>query len=67
MIQQAAAALSQLYESDETGWLEAMADLDHAGIGPHFARRRPVRRLNDRVELAEHSYRLRHGPLIPIT
>jgi hypothetical protein len=31
MIQRAAATLSQLYESDETAWLEAMADLIQQG------------------------------------
>ena len=31
MIQHAAAALAQLYESDETAWLEAMADLIRQG------------------------------------
>lgn len=31
MIQQAAAVLSDLYEADETAWLEAMAELIEAG------------------------------------
>lgn len=31
MIQQAASILSQLYEADETAWLEAMADLIRQG------------------------------------
>src|SRR5438270_921370 len=31
MIQRATATLSQLYESDETAWLEAMADLIQQG------------------------------------
>jgi hypothetical protein len=31
MIQQAAAPLSELYEADETAWLDAMADLVRQG------------------------------------
>ena len=31
MIQRATASLSELYEADETAWLEAMADLIHQG------------------------------------
>jgi hypothetical protein len=46
MIQRAAATLSQLYESDETAWLEAMAeliqegrwhDLDYAHLGEYLS------------------------------
>jgi hypothetical protein len=74
MIQQASAALPQLYESDETAWLEAMANLIHQGHWgeldyPHLAEyltdmaRRDRREVKSRlVTLLTHVLKWVHQP-----
>jgi len=75
MIQQAAAAtLSQLYESDETAWLEAMADLiqqgrwgdlDYAHLGEYLTdmARRDRREVASRLTtLIAHVLKWTHQP-----
>jgi hypothetical protein len=74
MIQRAAAALSQLYESDETAWLEAMADLiqqgrwgelDYAHLGEYLTdmARRDRREVESRLAtLLTHVLKWVHQP-----
>jgi hypothetical protein len=74
MIQQAAISLSELYETDETAWLEAMADLIHHGRWgdldyPHLGEylgdmaRRDRREVESRLAtLLAHVLKWRHQP-----
>jgi hypothetical protein len=74
MIQHATAALSQLFEADETAWLEAMAeliqqgrwsDLDYAHLGEYLADlvRRDRREVDSRLAtLLTHILEWEHQP-----
>ena len=74
MIQQAAPSLSELYETDETAWLEDMADLIHQGRWgdldyPHLAEyltdmaRRDRREVKSRlITLLAHVLKWLHQP-----
>jgi hypothetical protein len=74
MIQRAASGLAQLYEADETAWLEAMAeliaqgrwdDLDYAHLGEYLSdmARRDRREVKSRLTtLLAHLFKWLHQP-----